>query len=104
MLRVIRSDAFVEWLGALRDRAGAAKIRVQIERLAQGNPGKARPVGEGVRELKIHFGPGYRVYFSHHGEELIVILAGGDKSSQDRDIETAKSLWNEWKEQNDGQG
>jgi putative addiction module killer protein len=68
--------------------------------LERGNPGKVAPVGEGVSELKIDFGPGYRVYFGQQGEELVIILAGGDKASQDRDIKAAKKMWGEWKEQN----
>jgi putative addiction module killer protein len=68
--------------------------------LERGNPGSVAPVGEGVSELKIDFGPGYRVYFGQRGQELVIILAGGDKSSQERDIKAAKRLWDEWKEQN----
>lgn len=72
----------------------------RIVRLESGNPGNVAPVGGGLSELKIDFGPGYRVYFGRRGEELVVILGGGDKSSQDRDIKAAKKLWDEWKEQN----
>lgn len=100
MLTVIKSDAFGQWIDTLRDRAGAAQVLRRIARLERGNPGSVAPVGEGVSELKIDFGPGYRVYFGRRGEELLIILGGGDKSSQDRDIKAAKKLWVEWKEQN----
>lgn len=89
---------FEEWIDNLRDRAGAAQVLRRIARLERGNPGRVAPVGEGVSEPKIDFGPGYRVYFGRRGEELVIILGGGDKSSQDRDIKAAKKLWDEWKE------
>jgi putative addiction module killer protein len=72
----------------------------RLARLERGNPGRVAPFGEGVSELKIDFGPGYRVYHDQRGEKLVIILGGGDKSSQDRDIRAAKKLWVEWKEQN----
>lgn len=100
MPTVIKSDAFAEWIDNLRDRAGAVHVLRRLVRLAGGNPGNVVPVGEGVSELKIDFGPGYRVYYGQKGEELVIILGGGDKSSQDRDIKAAKKLWGEWKEQN----
>lgn len=93
-----KSDVFEEWIDNLRDRAGAAQVLRRIARLERGNPGRVAPVGEGVSEPKIDFGPGYRVYFGRRGEELVIILGGGDKSSQDRDIKAAKKLWDEWKE------
>jgi putative addiction module killer protein len=100
MPTVIKSEAFAEWIDNLRDRAGVAQVLRRLARLERGNPGRVAPVGEGVSELKIDFGPGYRVYFGQRGEELVIILGGGDKSSQDRDIRAAKKLWDEWKEQN----
>jgi len=100
MPTIIKSDAFAEWIDNLRDRAGAAQVLRRLARLERGNPGDVAPVGEGVSELKIHFGPGYRVYFAQRGEELVIILGGGDKASQARDIKAAKTLWEEWKEQN----
>lgn len=99
MPTILKSDVFEEWIDNLRDRAGAAQVLRRLARLERGNPGRVAPVGEGVSELKIDFGPGYRVYFGQRGEELVIILGGGDKSSQDRDIEAAKKLWDEWKEQ-----
>lgn len=99
MPTIIRSDAFAEWIDNLRDRAGAAQVLRRLARLEHGNPGSVAPVGQGVSELKIDFGPGYRVYFGQWGEELVIILGGGDKSSQARDIRAAKKLWDEWKEQ-----
>jgi len=98
MATIVKSDVFTEWIDALRDRAGAAHVLRRIERLARGNAGDVAPVGEGVSELRINVGPGYRVYFGRRGEDWIVILSGGDKSSQAADIKAAKDLWTEWKE------
>lgn len=81
-----------DWLRALRDTQARARIAARTRRLAFGNPGDVRPVGEGVSELRIHYGPGYRVYFVQRGALLILLLCGGDKSTQDRDIEMAKRL------------
>ena len=99
MPTILKSDVFEEWIDNLRDRAGAAQVLRRLARLERGNPGRVAPVGEGVSELKIDLGPGYRVYFGQRGEELVIILGGSDKSSQDRDIRAAKKLWDEWKEQ-----
>ena len=79
-------------LDDLRDLRARARIQARIERLAMGNPGDVRPVGEGVSELRIDHGPGYRVYFTRRGQELVVLLAGGDKSTQSEDIRTALHL------------
>ncbi len=92
MLELRKTDAFEEWLTGLKDQRGKAKIVARIDRLAFGNPGDVAPVGEGVSELRIHFGPGYRVYFARRGKSVVVLLCGGDKSSQERDIAEAKSL------------
>ncbi|MBI1252403.1 MAG: type II toxin-antitoxin system RelE/ParE family toxin [Alphaproteobacteria bacterium] len=100
MATILKSDAFAEWIDTLRDRAGAAQVLRRLARLERGNPGNVAPVGEGVSELKIDVGPGYRVYFGQHGEDVVIILGGGDKSSQDRDIKAAKKLWAAWKAQN----
>lgn len=97
---IIKSDAFAEWIDVLRDRVGAAQVLRRIARLERGNPGNVAPIGEGLSELKIDVGPSYRVYFGRRGEELVILLGGGDKSSQDRDIRAAKMLWHEWKERN----
>ncbi len=100
MARVLRTEGFDTWLRALRDLHGRARIDMRIKRLANGNPGDARPVGQGVSELRIDVGPGYRVYYASKGQELIVLLAGGDKSTQTRDIENALALWESWKAEN----
>ncbi len=92
MIEVRQTDQFRNWLDSLKDRAGKARILMRIDRLAQGNPGVVAPVGQGVSELKVNFGPGYRVYYVQKGETLIVLLCGGDKSSQIRDIVAAKQL------------
>lgn len=89
---VRQTETFSAWLKDLRDLRGKAKIVARIQRLEDGNPGDVAPVGDGVSEMRIHFGPGYRVYFVNRGGELIVLLCGGDKSSQARDIEAAKKL------------
>jgi putative addiction module killer protein len=94
---IYRTDVFDDWLRSLRDLQGRARIDVRIRRLANGNPGDVRPVGQGVSELRIDFGPGYRVYFAARGDDLILLLAGGDKSSQARDIASALALYEEWK-------
>jgi putative addiction module killer protein len=91
-MQLRRTKEFVEWLRALRDTQGRAKIIVRLDRLEEGNPGNFRSVGEGVFELKIDFGPGYRVYYVQRGDVLIVILCGGDKSTQSKDIQRAKMI------------
>jgi putative addiction module killer protein len=102
MIPALETEAFRDSLKALRDRQAVARINTRIMRLRLGNPGDVAPVGEGVSELRLMFGPGYRVYFAMKGEELILLLAGGDKSTQASDIEVAKQLWRDWKDENDG--
>ena len=92
MPKVLQTDEFARWLKSQRDAVARAKILVRIERLADGNPGDVAPVGEGVSELRVHHGPGYRVYFVRRGEEIVILLCGGDKSSQASDIAHAKKL------------
>ena len=91
-MEIRKTDVFVKWLDGLRDSRARAHVLARIERLAAGNPGDSRPVGEGVSELRINYGPGYRVYYKQQGCELVIVLAGGDKSSQSRDIENALRL------------
>ena len=97
MTELIRSATFDRWLSELRDRRAVARIVARLDRLASGNPGDTQPVGDGVSELRINYGPGYRVYFIQRGPVLIILLCGGDKSSQDRDIKQAKVLAEQWK-------
>lgn len=92
MIEIRKTDVFVQWLDGLRDIRARARVQVRIERLAAGNPGDVEPVGEGVSELRINHGPGYRVYFKQRGRELIILLAGGDKSTQAKDIKAALRL------------
>jgi putative addiction module killer protein len=92
MPTVTRTDEFMRWLKNLRDIRARAKIVHRIDRLALGNPGDAVPVGQGVSELRVHYGAGYRVYFVQRGEELVLLLCGGDKNSQASDITFAKKL------------
>ncbi|MDE2899696.1 MAG: type II toxin-antitoxin system RelE/ParE family toxin [Chloroflexota bacterium] len=92
MIEIQETQEFARWFSRLRDRTTRGRIRERIRRLSLGNPGDVRPVGEGVSELRIDFGPGYRVYYKQQGETFVVILAGGDKSSQDRDIRLALEL------------
>lgn len=87
---------YEEWLDGLRDRTARAKIRTRINRLRLGNLGSCRPVGNGVHEIKIDCGPGYRVYFANDGAALVILLCGGDKSTQARDTATAKQYWNDY--------
>ncbi|MCC7069885.1 MAG: type II toxin-antitoxin system RelE/ParE family toxin [Deltaproteobacteria bacterium] len=92
MLEIRKSAEFAAWLDDLRDLRGRARVQARIERLAAGNPGDVKPVGQGVSELRIDYGPGYRVYFVRKGRTLIVLLAGGDKTTQAADIKTALRL------------
>jgi putative addiction module killer protein len=95
MIEIRQTDVFANWFRALRDRQARARIQVRIDRLQLGLPGDVKPVGEGVSELRIDYGPGYRVYFTKRGLELIILLAGGDKRTQDRDIKKAIQLAND---------
>jgi putative addiction module killer protein len=92
MLQIHRTEEFVAWMNNLRDRQGAAKILARIDRLEEGNPGKTRSVGSGIVEMKIDFGPGYRVYYVQRGEVVIVLLCAGNKSTQSKDVLRAKAL------------
>lgn len=91
-MEIRQTTEYANWFESLRDRQARARIDVRIRRLSLGNAGDVKPVGEGVSELRIDFGPGYRVYFVRRGALLIVLLAGGDKSTQDKDIKTALDL------------
>ncbi len=91
-MRVQMTEVYRDWINALRDRTIRARIQVRVDRLVHGNPGQHRHLGEGVAELKIDIGPGYRVYYTERNGELIVLLAGGDKSSQQKDIAMALEL------------
>lgn len=100
MVEVLRTAIFDRWLSKLKDRRAVARILVRIDRLAIGNPGDVKSVGGGVSELRIDYGPGYRVYFAQRGQQLVLLLCGGNKSTQSRDISTAQRIAAEWR--NDG--
>jgi putative addiction module killer protein len=91
-----QTQAYAKWFRSLRDHTAKARIDIRIRRLSLGNPGDAKPVGDGISELRIDYGPGYRVYYLRRGNEYILLLAGGDKSSQSRDIEKAKAMAKEF--------
>ncbi len=97
-MHVRRTEEFAVWLSGLRDKQGRAKILARIDRLEDGNPGKTRSVGVGVVEMKIDFGPGYRVYYIQRGQLLILLLCGGDKGTQENDIKRAKAIASQWVE------
>lgn len=88
-------EPFTEWITGLRDIKGRQRILARVGRLEHGNYGDCEPVGEGVSELRMFFGPGYRIYIGEEGRNIVVLLCGGDKSTQTRDIETAKTYWKE---------
>ena len=92
MLQIRKTETFAQWLDGLRDVRARARVQVRIERLAAGNPGDVQPVREGVSEMRIDYGPGYRVYFKRIGREIVILLAGGDKRTQAADIKTALRL------------
>lgn len=98
MIDLIRSTTFDHWLSGLHDRQARSRILVRLDRLALGNPGDVKPVGDGVSEMRVDYGPGYRVYFVRRGEIVIILLCGGDKSTQTRDIAQAKRLASVWKD------
>ncbi|MBU2810265.1 type II toxin-antitoxin system RelE/ParE family toxin [Acidithiobacillus thiooxidans] len=99
MIALIKTDLFDRWLVGLRDRQARARIAARIRRLSLGNPGDVKPVGEGLSEMRIDYGPGYRVYFMQRGPLVVLLLCGGDKSSQERDIALAKTIAAQWKEE-----
>jgi putative addiction module killer protein len=92
MIEVLKTDEFDEWLSGLADQKAQAKIVSRIERLSLGNPGDVKPVGSGVSEMRVPHGPGYRVYFKQTGRTILLLLCGGDKSTQERDIKRAKEI------------
>ena len=92
MIEVRQTPEYAAWFSTLRDRVAKTRIDIRIRRLSLGNPGDAKPIGDGVSELRIDHGPGYRVYFVQRGSVLVVLLAGGDKSTQAQDIRKAKTL------------
>jgi len=96
MIFIEETLTFSRWLGALRDPIAKAKIASRIRRLAFGNPGDVVPIGGGLSEMRIHYGPGYRVYFMQKGSEFVLLLGGGDKSTQDKDIVRARALAKEF--------
>jgi putative addiction module killer protein len=96
MIEIQESATFGRWMRRLRDSRARARIVARIQRMAQGNLGDAKPIGGGLSELRIHYGPGYRVYFMHRGDALIILLCGGDKSDQARDIDSARRIAADW--------
>jgi putative addiction module killer protein len=99
MIEIFRSSAFSGWLSALSDSRARVRIQVRVDRMADGNFGDAKPIGDGLSEARIDYGPGYRVYFMQQGRHVVILLCGGDKSSQSRDIKQARLIAKSWKEQ-----
>jgi putative addiction module killer protein len=97
MVQVIRTEEYAWWLLSLRDDRAKAKIALRVDRLALGNPGDVKPVGGGLSEMRIDYGPGYRVYYGKHGDSIVLLLCGGTKNGQSRDIKKAKALFETWK-------
>ncbi|WP_119272920.1 type II toxin-antitoxin system RelE/ParE family toxin [Taklimakanibacter deserti] len=100
MFTIRRTTIFIDWLKSLKDRRAVARIAVRIDRFEAGNPGQVRDVGEGVSEMKIDYGPGYRVYYIRRDKVVYLLLCGGDKSTQSRDIAEAKRIAKEWRDEN----
>lgn len=98
MIQIQQTETYAKWFAGVLDRVTRARIDIRIRRLSLGNAGDTKPVGEGVSELRVDHGPGYRIYFIQRSEVVIVLLAGGDKSTQDKDIRNAKALANDLKE------
>ena len=98
MIELKQTEQFRRWRTRLKDARARALIASRLDRLAYGHAGDAAPVGEGISELRIHYGPGYRIYFHRRGNTVVILLCGGDKGSQAKDIKTAKLLLDEWME------
>jgi putative addiction module killer protein len=96
MLKLAQSATFEAWLGSLKDRRAQLRINARIRRLSLGNPGDTKPVGSGINEMRIHYGPGYRVYFMQRGQLVVILLCGGDKKTQDSDIKLAIKIAKDW--------
>ncbi len=92
MIEVRQSEIYSEWFSRLRDQVAKARIDIRIRRLSLGNPGDVKPVGSGISELRIDYGPGYRIYFTQRGPAIVILLSGGDKSTQEEDIRAAQKL------------
>ncbi|MDF2159119.1 type II toxin-antitoxin system RelE/ParE family toxin [Algoriphagus sp. CAU 1675] len=97
MFLIEKTDEFDKWFRKLKDFKAKARILLRLQRVEDGNLGDISSVGEGIEEMRIHFGPGYRIYFKRHQTQLILLLIGGDKSSQEEDIKKAKKLWDKYK-------
>jgi putative addiction module killer protein len=95
-VRLIRSATFDKWFAELKDRKARVRIAARVDRLARGNPGDVCPVGSGVSEMRINYGPGYRVYYKQRGRLVVLLLCGGNKGSQDADIRTAIQIAKDW--------
>ena len=93
MGKIRETDEYKAWYNKLNDKHAKTRIDIRIKRLELGNPGKVESIGEGCSEMKINYGPGYRIYFKDTGKEIIILLLGGDKSTQNKDIELAKTIW-----------
>ncbi|EAA7555535.1 type II toxin-antitoxin system RelE/ParE family toxin [Salmonella enterica] len=98
MKEIIRSETFSDWLLSLKDSRAKARVLARIDRMKAGNFGDSEPIGDGLSEVRIHYGPGYRVYFMQQGNVVVVLLCGGDKSSQSKDIKQAKQIAKAWRE------
>ncbi|EAT5390159.1 type II toxin-antitoxin system RelE/ParE family toxin [Salmonella enterica] len=98
MKEIIRSETFSDWLLSLKDSRAKARVLARIDRMKAGNFGDSEPIGDGLNEARIHYGPGYRVYFMQQGNVVVVLLCGGDKSSQSKDIKQAKQIAKAWRE------
>jgi putative addiction module killer protein len=97
-MQIRRTKAYTDWIDRLKDGVARIRIALRVDRLEEGNPGDSRSVGSGIVEMKINFGPGYRVYYTQRGDEIILLLCGGDKSTQSKDIARAKLLLAQYEE------
>ena len=98
MIELIKSSTFDLWLRRLRDKRATARIQARLDRLASGNPGDVKPVGGGISEMRIDYGPGYRVYYMQRGAVVVILLSGGDKTTQAADIAKAKDIAAQWRD------